>query len=58
MLRRIEGVVSDLSVHAATAREVSLGIYQALAYFVRRDGELERTFARYDAAICRELGRV
>lgn len=55
MLRRIEGVVGDLTHGAAVAKEVSLGLYQAIAFLVRGESELERTFARHDAAIQKEL---
>jgi hypothetical protein len=55
MLRRIEGVVVDLTHGAAVAKEVSVGLYQAFAFLVRGESELDRAFARHDAAIQKEL---
>ena len=55
MLRRIEGVVTDLTLHAVAAKEVSLGICQALIYLVWQPSRLEQTFAQHDAAIRRAL---
>jgi hypothetical protein len=48
MLRRI---VSDLTSHASVAKELSLGLYEALSTLTRRKAVLEATYARHDAYI-------
>lgn len=52
MLRRL---VSDLTAHASLAKELSLGIYEALSTLTRRRSVLEATYARHDAYIQSEL---
>jgi hypothetical protein len=52
MLRRI---VSDFTTSAAIAKELSLGIYEALAFWTLGRAELEATFAQHDARIRAEL---
>ncbi len=55
MLRRLERVVQDLKLHAAAAREISVGALEAFAVLAGGRSELEVTFARHDARIRREL---
>ena len=52
MLRRI---VSEVASSAAIAKELSLGLYEALAFFALGRDELEATFAQHDARIRAEL---
>jgi hypothetical protein len=52
MLRRI---VSEFATSAAVAKELSLGLYEALAFLALGRDELEATFAQHDARIRAEL---
>lgn len=52
MFRRI---VSEFATSAAIAKELSLGLYEALAYLTVSRSELEATFERHDARIRAEL---
>jgi hypothetical protein len=52
MFRRI---VSEFATSAAIAKELSLGIYEALALLTSGGGELEAAFARHDERIRAEL---
>ena len=52
MLRRI---VSDLTAHASVAKELSLGLYEAISALTRRKAVLEATYAHHDACIQSEL---
>lgn len=52
MLRRI---VSDLTSHASVAKEISLGLYEAISSLTRRKAVLEATYAQHDAYVQSEL---
>lgn len=52
MFRRI---VSDFATSAAIAKELSLGLYEALAFLTVSRSELEVLFAKHDARIRAEL---
>jgi hypothetical protein len=56
MFRRIGEVVFDLSSHAAAAREISLGLYGAIAFLVRGRTDIDGTFVRHDAVVEHGLG--
>lgn len=51
MRRRIERIVLNARTHAAVARELGLGLYQAVAIIARRRPELLETFARYEQGL-------
>ena len=52
MFRRI---FSDVATSAAIAKELSLGLYEALAFLAAGRSELESAFATHDARIRAEL---
>jgi len=55
MLRRIERVVLDIKTHAMVARELSLGLYQAVTVLTRGRAQLDDELGRHDAQVQREL---
>jgi hypothetical protein len=55
MLRRIERVVSDLRGHAALARELSLGLVQAVSVLALGRAELEDAVGRHERSSQSEL---
>ena len=52
MFRRL---VSDFTTSAALAKELSLGLYEALAFLTLGRHEIEAMFAQHDARIRSEL---
>lgn len=57
MLTRLSRVVLDVTSHTRAARELSLGLYEALNVLTRRGSPLgfESTLRQHDAAIRSEL---
>lgn len=55
MLRSINRVVVDLRAHAAVARQLSVGVYEAVAVLARGYAEIEAAFRRHDARVQTEL---
>jgi hypothetical protein len=52
MFRRI---ASEFATSAAIAKELSIGLYEALAFLTISRSELEAAFAKHDARIRAEL---
>jgi hypothetical protein len=55
MIRRIARAVSQVMEHAAVARELSAGLYEAVASVVRVQSELDAILAEHDRQVQREL---
>jgi hypothetical protein len=55
MLRRIERVVLDVRTHTALARELSVGLYEAIHVLARGRTALHDELDRHEARIQREL---
>lgn len=52
MIRRM---VTDLRVHAAAARQLSLGFIDVLAFLSRGRSEIDEVFYTHHSAVVREL---
>lgn len=52
MIRRM---VTELRVHAATARELSLGVVDVIAFLARGRSEIDEVFYAHHARVIREL---
>jgi hypothetical protein len=55
MIRRIARAMSQVIGHAAVARELSAGLYEAVASVMRVQSEFEAIFAEHDRQVQREL---
>ncbi len=55
MFRRIARVVSSVKDHAFVARELSAGLYEAVASVVRIQSDLEIVLTAHEQQIQREL---
>jgi hypothetical protein len=55
MIRRIARAVSHVMGHAAAARELSAGLYEAVASVVRVQSSFDAIFAEHDRQVQREL---
>lgn len=52
MIRRM---VTELRTHAATARELSLGVVDVIAFLARGRSEIDHVFYSHHAAVVRDL---
>ena len=55
MLRRISRAMNEMKDHAAAARELSTGLYEAIASVVRVHADFEAIMAAHERQIERQL---